>query len=588
MDYIGVRRYGRDGKAVRRNPLRRPVRRRGLRRAGRRTSRCCAARSPTCWSGPASARAATATGGCTTSWRTSRATSCSRSASRTCWQGRPGHPAPERSAAGQAVCAPRSPRPLRLHPALPAAGRLRSGAGRPRRRACWRRRSAAASSAYYPSFTDNPLASVHYIIGVAPGEHLEPDIGRLEAAIAEVARTWESKLRSGAARRPAAAEPRAADLLARYGAGFPAGYRDLLRRRRGGRRHRRHGRHRPRRSGRGARSTADTADPPATIRLQALSLERGRGAGRGPADPRQHGPEGAGRGRASRFAAPPPSADVVWAHEFTLEPARRAAGFRRRGQRVSSRRSWRSGTARREDDGFNRLVLELGVSVARGRADARALPAIASSRASTRARRCSRRRSPNTLTRRSCSSSSSTPASIRPARATLRRGWRRPTHCRARSSKRCRRWRASTPTGSCGAWPRSIRRSRGPTTTSRARTAGPSPTSASSSPRGCSRTCPAPKPFREIFVAAPSVEGVHLRMGPIARGGIRWSDRRDDFRTEVLGLVKAQKVKNAVIVPVGVEGRLLSQAAAARAARPTRCAPRPCAPTAPSCPGCST
>ncbi len=65
---------------------------------------------------------------------------------------------------------------------------------------------------------------------------------------------------------------------------------------------------------------------------------------------------------------------------------------------------------------------------------------------------------------------------------------------------------------------------------------------------------PEPKPFREIFVWAPHVEGVHLRFGPVARGGLRWSDRRDDFRTEVLGLVKAQQVKNAVIVPVGAKG----------------------------------
>ncbi|MDB5448838.1 MAG: NAD-specific glutamate dehydrogenase protein, partial [Phenylobacterium sp.] len=65
---------------------------------------------------------------------------------------------------------------------------------------------------------------------------------------------------------------------------------------------------------------------------------------------------------------------------------------------------------------------------------------------------------------------------------------------------------------------------------------------------------PAPKPFREIFVWGVDVEGVHLRFGPVARGGLRWSDRRDDFRTEVLGLVKAQQVKNAVIVPVGSKG----------------------------------
>jgi glutamate dehydrogenase len=65
---------------------------------------------------------------------------------------------------------------------------------------------------------------------------------------------------------------------------------------------------------------------------------------------------------------------------------------------------------------------------------------------------------------------------------------------------------------------------------------------------------PEPRPAFEIFVYAPWVEGVHLRAGPIARGGLRWSDRREDFRTEVLGLVKAQMVKNAVIVPVGAKG----------------------------------
>ena len=65
---------------------------------------------------------------------------------------------------------------------------------------------------------------------------------------------------------------------------------------------------------------------------------------------------------------------------------------------------------------------------------------------------------------------------------------------------------------------------------------------------------PAPRPKFEIWVYSPRVEGVHLRFGPVARGGLRWSDRREDFRTEVLGLVKAQMVKNAVIVPVGAKG----------------------------------
>ncbi|NYD78377.1 NAD-glutamate dehydrogenase [Arthrobacter cupressi] len=65
---------------------------------------------------------------------------------------------------------------------------------------------------------------------------------------------------------------------------------------------------------------------------------------------------------------------------------------------------------------------------------------------------------------------------------------------------------------------------------------------------------PPPRPKFEIWVYSPRVEGVHLRFGPIARGGLRWSDRREDFRTEILGLVKAQTVKNAVIVPTGAKG----------------------------------
>ena len=65
---------------------------------------------------------------------------------------------------------------------------------------------------------------------------------------------------------------------------------------------------------------------------------------------------------------------------------------------------------------------------------------------------------------------------------------------------------------------------------------------------------PAPRPLVEIFVYSPRMEGIHLRGGRVARGGIRWSDRREDFRTEVLGLMKTQMVKNAVIVPVGSKG----------------------------------
>ena len=77
----------------------------------------------------------------------------------------------------------------------------------------------------------------------------------------------------------------------------------------------------------------------------------------------------------------------------------------------------------------------------------------------------------------------------------------------------------------------------------------------------------APRPYREISVYSPRVEGIHMRFGAIARGGIRWSDRPEDFRTEVLGLVKAQQVKNAVIVPVGAKGGFVPKRLVAGMAR---------------------
>lgn len=78
---------------------------------------------------------------------------------------------------------------------------------------------------------------------------------------------------------------------------------------------------------------------------------------------------------------------------------------------------------------------------------------------------------------------------------------------------------------------------------------------------------PQPRPFREIFVYGTEVEGVHLRFGKVARGGLRWSDRGEDYRTEILGLVKAQQVKNAVIVPVGAKGGFFPKALPAGGSR---------------------
>ena len=76
----------------------------------------------------------------------------------------------------------------------------------------------------------------------------------------------------------------------------------------------------------------------------------------------------------------------------------------------------------------------------------------------------------------------------------------------------------------------------------------------------CVEELPEPRPKKEVFVYSPRMEGCHLRGGDVARGGIRWSDRREDFRTEILGLQKAQTVKNAVIVPVGAKGGFVCKA----------------------------
>ena len=97
---------------------------------------------------------------------------------------------------------------------------------------------------------------------------------------------------------------------------------------------------------------------------------------------------------------------------------------------------------------------------------------------------------------------------------------------------------------------------------------------------------PRPRPLFEIFVYAPRVEGIHLRGGGVARGGLRWSDRPEDFRTEILGLMKAQMVKNAVIVPVGSKGGFVVKRPPTRTATRTR--RRASTATRPSCAACST
>ena len=122
---------------------------------------------------------------------------------------------------------------------------------------------------------------------------------------------------------------------------------------------------------------------------------------------------------------------------------------------------------------------------------------------------------------------------------------------RRRRSTTCRAW---TTTASSAACAMSSPMCCAPISISRTRTARPKPVFAIKLDSPEARRTARAAALVEIFVYSPDVEGVHLRFGKVARGGIRWSDRREDFRTEMLGLVKAQQVKNAVIVPVGAKG----------------------------------
>ena len=133
---------------------------------------------------------------------------------------------------------------------------------------------------------------------------------------------------------------------------------------------------------------------------------------------------------------------------------------------------------------------------------------------------------------------------------------RRPGRRGCRRRRTSTPWSAWTPTGCCGRSPSMIQATLRTNyfVTSAGSARSQNVLSIKLEPRPDRRIAACRDRSYEIFVYSPRVEGVHLRFGNVARGGLRWSDRREDFRTEILGLVKAQAVKNAVIVPVGAKG----------------------------------
>ena len=159
---------------------------------------------------------------------------------------------------------------------------------------------------------------------------------------------------------------------------------------------------------------------------------------------------------------------------------------------------------------------------------------------------------------------------------------------RARSRTRCRRSRASTRTASCAASSMRCSRRSAPTSISSTRTASRKPVIAIKFESRKLDDLPLPRPLYEIFVYSPRVEGVHLRFGKVARGGIRWSDRPQDFRTEVLGPGEGAAGQERGHRAGRRQGRLRAQADCRRARRARRCRRKASRPTSSSSRRCST
>jgi len=403
-------------------------------------------------------------------------------------------------------------------------------------------------SASYPSFSDAPLARVHYIIGFTPGHHDEPDLRGLEGAITEAARTWEDRFEAavrGSGRPPEAV----GDILRRYGEAFPAGYRD---------------RFDP------AEALADLAVIDGMAPGQSVCVRAYRLA----SDSKLQF-----RFKLYRPETPAPLSDVlpvlenmglkaiaeagfpvcraghptVWVHDFEIEDPQGAELVFADLKQAFEEAVVAVWNGRTENDGFNRLVLEL------------ALPwrDVALIRAFARHRQQSGLDPSQRVQEEALSAHPDV------ARLILDL-FRTKFDPASKASLEKRREQAQ------GVMARIVEALQGVESLDEDRVlrriallvqamqrtnfyqpgpdGQPKPYISFKVASGELADLPAPKPYREIFVWGVNVEGVHLRFGPVARGGLRWSDRRDDFRTEVLGLVKAQQVKNAVIVPVGSKG----------------------------------
>ena len=404
-------------------------------------------------------------------------------------------------------------------------------------------------SAYYPSFSDGPLAQVHFIIGINPGDHPRPDLKALEAQVEEAVRTWRDRFEA-AVRSGGVAQGSVGATLATWAPGaFAAGYRD--------------------------RNSAEEAleDIRAIAGLVPGGGVRVRAFRDGRCSPLQFRFKLYRAGEMIRlgdtipildnmglealeeegYPLTPADGPAVWVHEFLLEDER--------GERLSFAdikapfeaafdAVW---SGRAENDGFNRLVMELGVGwreaalvrgLARYRQQSGLDPSPAVQEAALRDNPAVSRLILDLFRTRLDPAVQASPDERRSQAAEVFAQIQTALQAVANLD-------ADRALRRIALLVQAIQR------TNYWQTGADGAPKAHISFKIASRELedlPAPRPYREIYVCAPHVEGVHLRFGPVARGGLRWSDRRDDFRTEVLGLVKAQQVKNAVIVPVGSKG----------------------------------
>ncbi len=402
-------------------------------------------------------------------------------------------------------------------------------------------------SAYYPHFGDGPLARVHFIIGLDPKNHSRPNLDDLEARLVEMARSWHDRLETRA--REAALSRRLHSRVRTYREAFSVAYREAF----------------------SARQALDDIliiekldqssgllaniyqlenDPPSVIQVKLFRA--GESLNLSSVMPMF---EEMGLNVVSEASYPVKrkQQELVWVHVFEMVRADGEAvdlSLIKKPVEDAFVAIW---SGKSENDGFNQLILSLGVSW----------------RSVAFLRTCAKYRQQTGLDPSQYVQEEALVENPQIARLLLElaKVRFRPDGRKSISARQSKQEKLlgeiiealnSVPSlDHDKVLRRLMRLICAIYRTSFYQTDANGEPLERISIKIASRelaTLPAPKPYREIFVWSPRVEGVHLRFGPVARGGLRWSDRREDFRTEVLGLVKAQQVKNSVIVPVGSKG----------------------------------